>query len=207
MSVKVEALEIIPLRLPVKTPLVESGGVFDEFNHVLVKLRGEDGEIGIAEVEAYPSYEREGVETPQGIVAVLRDLLASCVIGQNAFCISDIWRRMDSAVVGYLRVKAAIDIALFDLIGTHLGVPVHNLLGGRCRDEYVVEGVGYGISIDEPAIVADIAADPAGRGYRQLELKAGDRRPENDLERLRLVRQAIGPDVPIKIDFNGFYDT
>lgn len=207
MSVKIETLEIIPLRLPVKTPLVESGGVFDEFNHVLIKLRAESGEVGIAEVEAYPSYEREGVETPQGIVAVLRDLLGPCVIGQDAFCISDIWRHMDSAVVGYLRVKAAIDIALFDLIGTHLGVPVHNLLGGRCRDEYVVEGVGYGISIDTPATVADIAADAVQRGYRQLELKAGDQRPENDLERLRLVREAIGPDIPIKIDFNGYYDT
>ena len=204
---RVTALDIIPLRLPVKTPLVESGGVFDQFNHVLIKLRSDDGGVGIAEVEAYPSYEREGVETPEGIVAVLRDLLAPCVIGQNPFEILDVWRRMDRAVVGYHRVKAAIDIALYDLIGTHLGVPVHDLLGGRCRDEYVVEGVGYGISIDEPSAVAQIAEDAIRHGYRQLELKAGDQRPENDVERLRLVREAIGPETPIKIDFNGYYDT
>jgi len=115
---------------------------------------------------------------------------------------------MDEAVVGFIRVKAAIDNALYDLNGKVLGVPAYQLLGGKLRDGYIVEGVGYGLSLEEPHIVAAKAKEAAEFGYRQLEFKGGDRvDPARDLERLRLIREAIGNDIPIKVDFNGFYDT
>ncbi|MBI4190503.1 MAG: mandelate racemase/muconate lactonizing enzyme family protein [Betaproteobacteria bacterium] len=204
---RVVRVETIPLRLPLKIPLVESGGTFSKFDHVLVKLRADNGLVGLGEVEAYPSFERPGVETQEGIVAIIRDHLGPAVMGQSPFDLIAIWKRMDKAVDSYLRVKAALDIACYDLMGRELGIPVSDLLGGRVRESYVVEGVGYGISIGEPAEVAAAAKAAVARGYRQLELKAGDERPERDLERLHLVRKAIGRDVPIKIDFNGFYDT
>lgn len=204
---KITRLEAIPLHLPVKNVLVESHGSFSWFDHVVIKLHADDGLFGLGEVEAYPSFERVGAETQAGIVAVLHDYLAPPLIGVSAFDLNLIWKKMDEAVVGYWRVKAAIDNALYDLMGKRLGLPAYELIGGKVRDHYVVEGVGYGISIDEPEKVARIAKDAVKRGYRQLELKAGDKRPERDVERLRLVREAIGKDVPIKIDFNGYYDT
>ncbi len=200
-------LETIPLHLPVKRVLVESGGTFSQFDHVLIKLHADNGLVGLGEVEAYPSFERLGVETQEGIVAILRDQLGPAILGENPFDIARIWLKMDKAVEGYLRVKGGIDIALYDLLGKHLGVPAYDLIGGRVRDHYVVEGVGYGISIDDPKVVAKIAKEAVERGYRQLELKAGDEHPEQDVERLRKVREAIGTNIPIKIDFNGFYET
>ncbi len=204
---RIVKLETSPLRLPVKEPLVESGGTFSVFDHVVVKLHTDIGVFGLGEVEAYPSFERPGCETQEGIVAILRDYLAPAVVGENPFDIALIWKKMDRAVEAYWRVKAGIDIALYDLLGKHLGVPSYNLLGGKVRDSYVVEGVGYGMSIDEPRKMAEVAEKAVARGYRQLELKAGDERPERDIERLRLVREAIGKDIPIKVDFNGFYET
>jgi L-Ala-D/L-Glu epimerase len=204
---RIVRLEAIPLHLPVKTPLVESHGTFSVFDHVIVKLHADNGLVGLGEVEAYPSFERMGVETQAGIVSVLAEQLAPAIQGCDPFNLSQIWHRMDKAVVGFLRVKAAIDIALHDLMARHLNVPVYDLLGGKMRDSYVVEGVGYGISIGEPKEVAAIAKAAVARGYRQLELKAGDAKPARDVERLRLVREAIGTEIPIKIDFNGFYDT
>jgi len=203
---RIVEIETIPLHLPVKKVLVESGGSFSWFDHVLVKVIADNGVHGLGEVEAYPSFERTGAETQEGIVAVLRDYLVPPLIGLSPFDLNAIWKKMDHAVVGYLRVKGAIDNAVYDLIGRHLAVPVFDLLGGKMRDEYVVEGVGYGISIDDPPVVAKIAKEAVQRGYRQLELKAGDASPEKDIERLRLVRDAIGTQIPIKIDFNGFYD-
>jgi L-alanine-DL-glutamate epimerase-like enolase superfamily enzyme len=204
---RITRLETIPLHLPVKRVLVESGGTFSKFDHVLIKLHADNGLFGLGEVEAYPSFERLGVETQEGIVAILRDYFGPAIVGENPFDIARIWMKMDRAVEGYVRVKGGIDIALYDLIGKHLNVPAYDLIGGRVRDCYVVEGVGYGISIDEPATVAKIAKDAVERGYRQLEFKAGDERPEQDVERLRRVREAIGKAIPIKIDFNGFYET
>ena len=205
---KIDYLEIIPLHLPVKAPLVESGGSFDWFDHVVVRIHADNGTTGLGEVEVYPSFERMGAETQAGVVAMLRDFLAPAIVGLSPFDINAAWQRMDRAVVGYFRVKAAIDNALYDLCGKHLGIPAYDLLGGRVQEGYVVEGVGYGISIDEPEIMATKAREAAEHGYRQLEFKAGDAAdPSRDVKRLRLVREAIGSEIPIKIDFNGFYET
>jgi len=203
---KINRIETIPLNLPVKKVLKESHGVFSSFDHVIVKVHTDAGVFGVGEVEAHPTFERLGSETQAGIVAIIRDFLAPAVIGCCPFQINEIWKRMDRTVVGYWRVKGAIDNALYDLQGKHLGVPAYNLLGGKVRDSYVVEGVAYGISVDEPKIVAAQAKDAVGRGYRQLELKAGTEEPDQDVARLRLVREAVGKDIPIKIDFNGFYE-
>jgi L-alanine-DL-glutamate epimerase-like enolase superfamily enzyme len=202
----ISGVEIIPLHLPLKSALIESGGTFSCFDHVIVKVHSSDGVAGLGEVECYPSFERIGAETQAGVVSILEEQLVPAITGQNPFNINAIWERMDKAVVGYLRVKAAIDNALYDLIGKTLGVPAYDLLGGKMRDGYVVEGVGYGISLEEPAVMAEKARRAVESGYRQLELKAGDENPGMDVERLRRVREAIGKSIPIKIDFNGFYE-
>lgn len=205
---KIVKIETIPLHMPVKEPLVESHGTFSIFDHVIVKLHADNGVFGLGEVEAYPSFERPGCETQEGIVAIIRDYLGPAIIGEDPFNIALIWKKMDHAVEAYWRVKAAIDIALYDLLGKHLGIPSYNLLGGKVRDSYVVEGVGYGMSIGTPQKMADVAKKAVARGYRQLELKSGDaEKPERDVERLPMVREAIGTDIPIKVDFNGFYET
>lgn len=205
--VQIKHVEIIPLKLPLKEPLVESHGTFSAFDHVVLRIHGDTGVSGLGEVEAYPSFERIGCETQAGIVSVLQEQLVPAIIGLNAANMNAVWKSMDKAVVGFLRVKAGIDNALYDLNGKALGVPAHQLLGGKVQTGYVVEGVGYGLSIDEPDILAAKAKAAADRGYRQLEFKAGDAvDPARDVERLRQVRKAIGTDIPIKIDFNGFYD-
>jgi len=205
--VKIDHVDIIPLRLPVKEPLVESHGTFGWFDHVVVQIHGDDGTTGLGEVESYPSFERLGAETQGGIVAVLDEHLIPAILGIDAFNLNAVWLAMDRAVVGFLRVKSAIDNALYDLMGKALGVPAYELLGGKVQEGYVVEGVGYGLSLDEPEIVAAKAREAVEYGYRQLEFKAGDAVDSaRDIERLRLVREAIGPDIPVKIDFNGFYD-
>lgn len=205
---KIDRVDVIPLSLPVKEPLVESHGTFSHFDHVLVRIHGDNGISGLGEVECYPSFERIGCETQAGIVSVLREQLIPSIAGLDASNINAVWCAMNGAVVGFMRVKAAIDNALYDLIGKTLGVPAYELLGGKVQDGYVVEGIGYGISIDEPEKMAAKAAQAAEHGYRQLEFKAGDAAdPSRDVERLRLVREAIGTEIPIKIDFNGFYET
>jgi len=204
--VKIDHVEIIPLRLPVKEPLVESHGTFSWFDHVILRIHSDTGIAGLGEVESYPSFERIGAETQAGIVAVLKEHLIPAIIGIDAFNINAVWLAMDKAVVGFLRVKSALDNALYDLAGKALGIPAYDLLGGKVQGGYVVEGVGYGISLAEPEIVAEKARIAVESGYRQLEFKAGDAvDPERDVTRLRLVREAIGREVPIKIDFNGFY--
>lgn len=202
---KITAIETIPLRLPVKRSLTVAGGTYTELTHVLLKVHTDDGITGLGEVESAPSYDRIGVEPPEGIVAVLNHLRPT-LIGEDPFNVEGIWTKMDTAVKGHLWVKAGIDITLYDIMGKAIGRPAYYLLGGCLRREHPVEGVGYGISMDEPKKVAELAKWAVQRGFTQLELKAGDRDPRLDLERLRLVREAVGDEPEIKIDFNRGYN-
>lgn len=199
-------VETIPLRIPFRSPLTESVGKYQEITPILLKMHTNGGVSGVGEVESYPLFEREGVEAQAGVLAILHSHFIPLLIGMNAFDVQAIWRRMSEIVKGHLWVKAGIDIALYDVMGKALGIPAYDLLGGMCSRRHSVEGVGFGISIDEPGKVAEIAAEAASRGYAELELKAGDEDPKQDIERVRLTRQAIGDEIRIKIDFNRGYD-
>lgn len=203
---RITAVEPVPLRIPFRRALTESVGRYEEITPVLLKVHTDAGITGIGEVESYPLYEREGVEPQAGILAVLRSHLIPILVGSDPFEVEAIWRRMDEAVKGHLWIKAGIDIALYDLMGKALGVPAYDLLGGACRRRHPVEGVGFGISIDEPQRVAEIAAEAVSRGFVELELKAGDPDPRRDVERVRLTRRAVGDAVRIKVDVNRGYD-
>src|SRR2546426_11512955 len=96
---KITRLEIIPLHLPVKHALVESGGTFSWFDHVIVKVHADNGMHGLGEVEAYPSFERPGVETQAGNVLGLRGHPAPLVVGEKPFDPAAILKKMEDAVV------------------------------------------------------------------------------------------------------------
>lgn len=206
-ELKITQLEAIPLRLPVKYVLKLATGEYPFLNPVLVKIHTNQGITGIGEVECYPGYDRIGPEPPKGVVQLLEESLAPIIVDKNPFDFELINRLMNNAVQGHVWVKAGIDIALWDLMGRALNVPAYYLLGGAVRRESQVEGVGYGIPMVEPQKVATIAKDAVDRGFTELELKVGDKDPSQDLERLRLVREAVGKTPSIKLDFNKGYDT
>jgi L-Ala-D/L-Glu epimerase len=203
---RITEVETIPLRIPFRHVLTESVGRYEEITPVLVKLHTDGAVTGIGEVESYPLYERDGVEPQAGVLSLLESGFAPLLVGADPFQVEGLWARMDEVVKGHLWVKAGIDIALYDLMGKALDVPAYDLLGGACRRRHPVEGVGFGISLDEPEAVAEIAARAVARGFVELELKAGDEDPRRDVERVRLTRRAIGPDPRIKIDVNRGYD-
>lgn len=205
-SVVITAVDVIPLRIPFRHALTESVGRYEEVTHVLLELHSDAGVTGIGEVESYPLYERDGVEPQAGVVAILQSHFVPMLVGTSPFDIEATWRRMDEAVKGHLWIKAGVDIALYDLVGKLLEVPAYNLLGGACRRRVPVEGVGFGISLDEPERVAEIASEAVRRGFVELELKAGDVDPKRDIERVRLTRKAIGDKATIKVDVNRGYD-
>ncbi len=206
-ELKITQIEAIPLRLPVKYVLKLATGEYPFLNPVLVKVHTNQGVTGIGEVECYPGYDRIGPEPPKGVVQLLQESLAPVVLGKNPFDVELINRHMNAAVQGHLWVKAGIDIALWDLMGRALDVPAYYLLGGAVRRESQVEGVGYGIPMVEPEKVAKIAREAVDRGFTELELKVGDKDPAQDVKRLKLVRETVGPKPSIKLDFNKGYDT
>ena len=93
---------------------------------------------------------------------------------------------------------AGIEMALLDLKGKALGVPVAELLGGFCRRQVPV--IGY-LFIDEPEANAGKAAAFVDAGHTELKLKVG-RDLGQDHDTIAAIRDGVGPDVKIRIDAN-----
>jgi len=114
---------------------------------------------------------------------------------------------MDRKVFANSFAKAAVEMALLDLQGQILGVPVYQLLGGK-DTEAAARGIRlkFVIGAVEPELAAQRARHMVGRGWKAIKVKVGrHEHPRIDVARLKAVRDAIGPDTWLSVDANGGY--
>ena len=170
--------------------------------YVVVRIRTDEGLDGWGECPPLPdwggAYGRYYGETPRTVRHVLEDLLFPAIAGEDPFDIARIHHVMDQVVKGHPYAKAALDIALFDLKGKALGVPVYQLLGGRFR-EWVPMGHSIGLMPVEPAV--EEALQAVEEGIRTIKLKVGPD-PARDVRLVRELRAAVGDGVEIRVDAN-----
>lgn len=139
--------------------------------------------------------------------------MSEYLIGQSAARIEDLWQTLYRG--GFYRggpilmsAISGIDQALWDIRGKSLGVPVHALLGGAVRDRMRVYGW---IGGDRPDSAAQAALERAGMGYEAVKMNAcpemewidSPRAVAGVVERMSAVRDAVGPDFGIGVDFHG----
>jgi len=139
--------------------------------------------------------------------------LADYLIGKDPRLIEDHWTVMHRG--GFYRggpilmsAIAGIDQALWDIKGKALGVPVHELLGGKLRDSIKVYSW---IGGDRPAEVAAGAKEVVARGFLALKMNGTEElqivdshdRIDAAVERVAMVREAVGPNIGIAVDFHG----
>lgn len=141
---------------------------------------------------------------------VVHDHLAPVVRGCDAFATTAAWHGMREAVrnVGRAGIAAcaisAVDVALWDLKATLLGVPLVDLLGA-VRECIPIYGSGGFTSYDTPTLQRQLAGWAAA-GCTRVKMKVG-RDPAADPRRMRAARAAIGTGVELFIDANGALDT
>ncbi|MFE7421986.1 mandelate racemase/muconate lactonizing enzyme family protein [Rhodococcus sp. NPDC057529] len=166
--------------------------------HVLVRVHTDDGLVGQAEAPARPMFYGESLAS---IVAAINDWFAPVIVGKDPFAVQSIRRHLDR-VVANNTAKGAIDMALHDLRGKAVGLPVRMLLGGSAEPLRVTHMLGLG----DPAAVADEAADAqATYGASSFKVKVGHRE-DSDLDCVTRVRGAVGEDATIYVDANQAYE-
>jgi muconate cycloisomerase len=134
---------------------------------------------------------------------VVQRYLAPAVKGVDSANVVELHARMDAVIKGYPYAKAAVEFAAYDLAGKALGIPVHMLLGGSARRHIpITHSIGL-IAIEE---AEKEAAQVAAEGFRTIKIKVGVD-PKRDIEIVRAVRNAAGPDVDICVDANEGYKT
>ena len=151
---------------------------------------------------------------PAACAAVARDMLADVVVGREATDIQGAWTAMVRAIRNAGRpgiasmAIAAVDVALWDLKGKLLGLPLFRLLGA-VRDEVPVYASGGFTSLSERAIEGSFARWVLEGGFPRAKMKIGldgGSDPHRDLDRVAIARKALGPSVELFVDANGAYD-
>jgi galactonate dehydratase len=167
----------------------------------LVRLETADGAVGWGECVA--------VVAPEVTAAIIRDLLASQILGRDPHEAVAIYEDLYDAmrVRGffggfYVDAIAAVDIALWDLRGKLLGIPLSRLLGARRRDQ--LPAYASGLPRSTLPERAELAAEMAARGVRAIKFAAAIASEGEEVE-MRALRQAVGPGVQIFIDMHWRY--
>ena len=200
--------------------LVQIGGR----HPVLVQILTDEGISGVGDAAiAYGT----GATAAAGMI---KDLVEGFILGRDPFRIEALWSEMydhsfwakGGGPIVFAGISA-IEMALWDIKGKALGVPVYEMLGGKFRDKARVYANGWSFRCARPAEFAREAERVVKDGYtalkfyplgspdpaspegllRHVSLRAIDRDGENlAVERVRAVRQAVGPDVDILLDMS-----
>ena len=181
------------LEVPLAHPLRISLGIVTHAISCLVEVVTDDGIIGYGEGSPGPLITGENLAGTVATVEMLRDKL----IGTDPRDIEAVNAIMSRSVAYAMTAKAAIDIACHDILGKSAGLPLYKLLGGFSGEIETDMTVG----IDEPGKMAALAKKHADDGFDTIKTKVGTSFSD-DISRVKAIREAVGPDVKIRLDAN-----
>jgi len=196
---RIERLEVERFSLKPPIPFTVAYASFPTLDYVLLKAYADNGLVGLG--EAAPDPEVTG-ETQDSALRVLQEA-APGLAGQDPFALEAILHRFEEDFYGQPSAMAALDMALYDLQGKALGVPVHQLLGGKVRSHMDIYPV---IPLSPPQQMADLATLFVRQGFGTLKVKVGTA-PDEDEARVQAVRLAAGPGVRLRVDVNQGWHT
>lgn len=192
---KIRTIETIPFEIPFRRPFAFANGTAAVADHVLVRVVTDEGIIGHAEAPPRPyTYG----ESQTSIVAAIRDWFAPALAGVDPFARERIAATLNRTV-GNPTAKAAIDIALWDIIGQAVGQPCHSLLGGYAPGLRVAHMLG----LRSPSEMVEEAIRVSQTyGITAFKVKVGRSPVQVDVEACRALRSALGDDVELYLDAN-----
>lgn len=174
-------------------------------NYVFVLIDTDDGLTGLGEASL-------GGQT-NAVRGAIKDL-EPLLLGADATRIEHVWQQAYRHAFWHggptlLSALAGVELALWDIQGQALGVPIHRLLGGPVRDR--IRAYANGPRGDTPEQLARGAADLVTQGFTALKMApweampmlASKQRIARGVEKVRAVREAVGPEIELMVDAHG----
>lgn len=180
----------LPLRHPFKTAL----RTVTHLEDVVVMVVADDGQVGYG--EAPPTAVITG-DTMGSVECAVRDFIRPAMVGMEVEDLDGVMKKLQACMVKNTTAKAAVDMAIYDLWGKRYGIPVWRALGGAQRELET----DLTISVNPVEEMVRDSLEAVERGYRILKIKVG-KDPKADVERMAAIRQAVGPDVKLRVDAN-----
>ncbi len=181
-----------------KKPISDATHTLTEISFLVLRIQLENGVEG-------ESYLLSFQYSPNAIIGALKDAVPH-IIGCKANEMGLVYDRLDhlGEYFGNQGVnrwaQAAVNIAMWDAWGKTLKQPVQDILG-VCKEKVSIYGSGGWISYTIDELIEEVT-DYANRGFKAVKIKVGSPKVSTDVERLRLVREAVGDKVDIMMDAN-----
>lgn len=191
---KIIAVDVYKSPVALKKPFVISLGRFDHALNVVVLIRTDEGLIGSGECSPFMSINGESMDTCFQVA----QYLGKALLGSDPLDIASCIPVMDGVIYGNASIKSAFDMALYDIASQKAGKPLYEFLGGVKSEKIFTD---YTVSIGDPGVMAADALVIKNSGYPVIKVKLGAD-PVLDVERMRSIREAVGFDIPIRIDAN-----
>lgn len=203
-DLRIERIETIALRAPLARRFVGSAYSMDNRCTIVVRMTTADGVVS-------ETYSGDTDEEQSLILDIIHRELAPALLGRSARDPEGAWRSMEPSTNNILRERgfalqaiAAMDTSIWDLLGRAVGLPLYRMWGATTDDLPIsVIGGYYHLDLDE---TAELIRNYAGMGFAGVKFKVGGRSPAEDAERVRVAREAAGPDFALMVDANQGYD-
>ena len=192
------SIETYRIAVPLKKPFKTALRTVEAAEAVIVHLATQDGRSGFG--EAPPTHVITG-DTLDGIERAVH-LIGAGLIGMDVRRREQLFDKLHKTLVGNTSAKAAVDMALYDLIAQQAGLPLTQYLGGY-RESIETD---YTVSVNSPEEMAQDAEGYEQDGFTVLKVKVGIDTPEQDLKRIQAIRDRVGNKVTLRLDANQGWD-
>jgi len=193
---KIDRLIVRTIRVPIRMTRKHGvGDISSSVTNVIVEIGTDQGLTGWGEASPWTVFTGTAEASAAAIDVYFRPLL----LGADPARVNHLMHACDKAVYGHGDAKAAVEMALLDIVGQSLGAPIHALLGGAVRLE-----IPLSVSIANPDFDADLelARRVHAEGVRLFKVKTGFSDHGTDLKRLGVLRQVFGDDIDLRVDYN-----
>lgn len=177
--------------------IVSAAGSQPESNYIVASVHTTSGHTGYGEATVVPAWSGESQDSAASIV---QSLLAPLLVGEDPTNVAALADKMDKFLIGNPFTKCALEMALLDVTGKLLNVPVVTLLGGPRRAPEI--GLKFSIGAFTPPEAARVARHAKSIGLRAVKVKVGID-VAGDIARVAAVREAVGEDFRVAVDGNG----
>jgi len=195
-DIELRECKALLIQVPLKKTHKTSHGEVSYQRSVVVILETAEGFTGVGQVDPIPKY---SVETPEEICLVINSYFRPMLVNKQVFSISSI---MDEIYENFpdplhLEAKAAVEMALYDLMGKVRKLPIYKMIGKLYRENIPV--VGW-IGQVSPETAGREAIGKLEEGYRALKVKISNN--VDDIERIAKIREAVGYSIELRADAN-----
>lgn len=175
------------------TPFAISSGVMDFAQNVFIKIHTNEHIYGVGECSAFPII----VGETQDSCLLLAESFAKLWKNKNPLKIKERLNELDNFIAKNSTIKSAFDMALYDIASKYAGVPLYQFLGGKKKE--IITDITIGLGSESEMSAQALAF--VNNGASSLKIKLGDK-PVKDISRILKIREAIGQDIPIRVDAN-----